>query len=292
MSVTARRYRRSRHQRRPFDRVASGYRRLRRIALIAAAAVLCGALAACARPVGDFGRAAPGVLHDGIMPTVGEARAKLSGEPVSRFNLTDEEREMRDRVWRFLIAPHAEDWFMDTAVELRRTRLIGGRGISFEPDRYYRWLHRKDYESSRVRFATVSDHARSDIDTAPTTFAAICRVLEVDRQRGVASRELQGLTASEVVARRGENQQVISWYVQALRYRFDAYTYALDHLLVETPHREAMDVDRRLSELHVYVDRAENGDFCSGGVGLGDARGKAIPSRVHMRAPDEGEFLK
>lgn len=262
-------------------------KRLRALFIIVGIAILSGTLSACARPVGDFGRAAPSVLHDEVMPAAGKIRAELSGEPVSAFNLTDDEREMHDRVWRFLVAPHAKDWFMDTVVELRRTRLSGDRTQRFDPDRYYRWLRQTRYESSRVRFATVADHARSDIDTAPTTFDVICRVLEVDRQRGVASRELQGLAASEVAARRAENQQFIGWFTLAVRYRFDAYSYALDHLLVETPHREAVEVDRRLSELHIHVERAERGDFCSGGVSFGDAHDRALPSRVLIRERED-----
>ena len=53
-----------------------------------------------------------------VMPGVGKARAAIAGEPVSAFNLADEEIEMRDRVWRYLLAPHARDWFYDTVAEL------------------------------------------------------------------------------------------------------------------------------------------------------------------------------
>src|SRR5690606_9169566 len=91
--------------------------------LRAAAILLLLAAASCARPTGDFGRAKPGVLHDEIMPAIGSVRAELAGEPVSKFKIADEEREMRDRVWRFLVAPHANDWFYDTVVELQRTRI-------------------------------------------------------------------------------------------------------------------------------------------------------------------------
>lgn len=227
-----------------------------------------------------------------MMPAVGKIRAEMSGEPVSAFNLTDEEHDMHARVWRFLVAPHAEDWFMDTVVELRRTRISGGRGMRFEPDRYYRWLRQTHYESSRVRYATLADHVRSDVDTAPTTFAAICRVLEVDRQRGVASRELSGLAGGEVAARHAENQQFITWFTLAIGYRYDAYSNALDHLLVETPHRGAVEVDQRLGELQLYVERAERGDFCSGGIGYDDRNRVAIPSRVLKTIPSEGEYLK
>jgi hypothetical protein len=266
--------------------------RLRSLVRAAAIVLLCGAAAACARPVGDFGRAQPGVLHDGIMPAVGTLRAELSKEPVSAFNWSDEEREMHDRVWRFLVAPHANDWFMDTVVELQRTRLVAASDHKFEPSRYYRWLHRARYQSSHTRYRTIADNARTDADTAPKTFRAICRVLDMDRQRGVASRELGHLAHGEVAARRAENDMRIAWFTRAIRYRYEAYNFALDHLLVETPHQEALDADTRIGELAIYVDRAERGDFCSAEAGRGAGGDGRIPSRVQMRAPGEGAYLK
>ena len=276
-----------------YDRNASVSDQLRRVLGAAAVIVLCGAASACARPLGDFGRAAPSVIHDDIMPAVGKARAGISGEPVSAFNLTDEEREMHDRVWRFLVAPHADDWFMDTAVELQRTRLARQGSGRFEPDRYHRWLRQARYQSSHARYRSVADHARADADLGPPTFRSICRVLEIDRQRSVASRGLRGLALEEVEKRRAENAMFISWFTVSLRYRYDAYNLALDHLLVETPHQEAVAVDARLGDLVLYVDSAERGDFCLGAVLHLDARhDKGIPSRVLMGRPGEGEYLK
>lgn len=267
-------------------------RTLRRLGGAAALLLCCAALAGCARPIGDLGRAQQGVLHDEIMPAIGKAGAGHKGIPVSSFNLTDQEVEMHDRVWRFLISPHAADWFMDTAVELRRTRLAS-TAKPFDTDRYYSWLQQRRYSSSRVRYATVADHVQADLDTAPGVFEAICRVIEIDRQRGMASRELGGLSAADVHAREDENRVHIAWFTSALRYRYDSYGYALDHLLVETPHEEATEVDARLSELIGYVQRAEAGDFCgSGGAVRWDRQQRAIPSRLQLPRPSEGEFRK
>src|SRR5690606_20959271 len=144
--------------------------------LRAAALVLLLAVAACARPTGDFGRAQPGLLHDGIMPAIGSTRAQLAEEPVSHFNIADEEREMRDRVWRFLVAPHAHDWFYDTVVELQRTRIAGTVDHRFEPARYYRWLRQTGFSSSTTRYRAVADHIVADLATVPETFRAICAV--------------------------------------------------------------------------------------------------------------------
>lgn len=262
--------------------------------LLQAAAILllCGAASACARPVGDLGRAQPGVLHDEIMPAVGSLRAEVAGEPVSAFNWTDDEREMHDRVWRFLVAPHAHDWFMDTVVELQRTRMIAASDHKSEPSRYYRWLHRARFQSSHTRYSRIADDARTDADTAPSTFRAICRVLEIDRQRGVASDGLGGLSPGEVSARRAENDMYIAWFTRALRYRYDAYNFALDNLLVETPHEGAVGADGRISELALYVERAERRDFCLAQTFDGQDAGGGIPSRVLMAAPDEGAYRK
>jgi len=250
------------------------------------AVALIATLAGCARPVGDFGRAAPSVLHDEVMPAIGRARAAADGEPVSGFNLTDQEREMHDRVWRFLIAPHAKDWFYDTAVELQRTRMTGATDLRFDPDRYYLHLRAQTYASSRVRYQTVASDIGHDLATIPSTFIAICKVIEVDRQRAIAVDNVS-LGAPDgrhqVAARTWENDNKISWFVRALGYRFDAYSTALDRLLVETPHEEARIVDARLAEMDAYVRRARARDFCGGsGTGFVSKDG-GLPSRLETQ---------
>jgi len=248
------------------------------------------ALAACvARPVGDFGRARPDVLHDSMMPAAGAFMARQRGEPVSDFNQTDQEREMHERTWRFLVAAHARDWTFDSAVELQRTRIGRAQDHRFSVDRYYNWLKATQYRSSTTRYATVGRHIAADLDTLPTTFRSICAVLEIDRQRQVALRSLPGLGAdvsADVAARRTENQWHIDWFVRALNYRYQSYSYALDHLLVETPHEQSMAVDDSLRRLAPWVDRANRGDFCSdaaGGRGQGEI---VIPSRFQTMVYD------
>ena len=223
------------------------------------------------------------------MPAIGSTRAQLAEEPVSHFNVADEEREMRDRVWRFLIAPHAHDWFYDTVVELQRTRIAGAVDHKFEPARYYRWLRQTDFSSSTTRYRAVSDHITADLATMPETFRAICAVVELDRQRQIASAGLGGRHAHDVRARHLENQSHIAWFVRAARYRYEAYDLALDNLLVETPDRGAVVVDGKLSSLAIEVARAERGDFCSSprGVVLEPRSGKAIPSRLLLRDREE-----
>lgn len=250
---------------------------------VAAVTVLSTMVVACvARPVGDFGRAAPSFTHDVAMPAAGDFLARQRKEPVSDFNQTDQEREMHDRVWRFLVAAHAKDWQFDSSVELQRTRISPPKDTRFSTDRYYAWLRHTQYSSSRTRYSTVGRHIAADIDTVPGTFAAICAVIEVDRQRAVALRGLTNLApdaAANVAARKYENDAFIAWFVRALDYRYESYDYALDNLLVETPHEQSLAVDDALRRLSVYVGRANRHDFCErpgGGHGGIDV---VIPSR-------------
>ncbi len=242
-----------------------------------------------ARPVGDFGRAQPGVLHDTVMPYAGKVIATGRKEPVSNLNQTDQEREMHDRTWRFLVAPHSRDWLFDASVELQRTRIGPARDYRYTPERYYTWLRTATYQSSTTRYNTVGRHILADFDTVPGTFQSICAVLEVDRQRRVALAELGGIeqsVADNVAARRTENQWHIDWFVRALNYRYESYSYALDHLLVETPHEQSMSVDESLRRLRPWVDRANRGDFCASGAGGAASSGVTIPSRFQTMVQD------
>ncbi len=249
------------------------------------------AFACVARPTGDFGRAEPGIVHDMAMPVVGKALASARKEPVSGFNITDQEQEMHDRVWRFLVAPHAKDWLFDGSVELQRTRIIPPKDDHYRADRYYAWLKSTQYQSSRTRYSTVGNHAGIDIQTLPTTFAAICAVIAVDQQRATAlqdlSRRLPATAAADVEARRAENDAFIAWFVRALNYRYDSYDFALDSLLVETPHEQSVAVDETLRRLSVFVGRANRRDFCGNGGQMAGYGGVVIPSRFQHKGDTE-----
>lgn len=252
-------------------------------------------LAACspiARPVGDFGRAQPSWTHDTAMPAAGTMFANARKEPVSDFNQTDQEREMHDRVWRFLVAAHAKDWLFDTSVELQRTRIIPpGKDEHYTIERYYGWLKTTQYQSSRTRYATVGRHVTADIDTVPTTFIAICRVIEIDRQRAQAYAGLRnGLPprlAEDIAARKYENDAFVAWFVRALNYRYSSYDYALDRLLVETPHEQSLAVDEALRRMLVFVNRANRGDFCGDGGSAPGFGTVVIPSRFQHTGDTE-----
>lgn len=249
------------------------------------------------RPIGDLGRAAPSTWHDRVLPALGNGRSTIFGEARSPLIVSDAEREMADRIWRYLVAPHADDWFHDTAAELRRTRVVAMTRGKFDERRYFDWLKRTHYASSGTRYRTLEDHVRADADLMPSVFAAICAVIELDRQRSVAAVELargDARLVAEVDERLAENRLWIGWFVTALGYRHGSYLNALDRLLVESPDPLAREVDIRLGELDFWVAEAQGGRFCQAqGWVAGHGAGAALPSRVLMGGgQSEGEFRK
>ncbi len=251
-------------------------------------------LSACARPVGDLGRAKVNVINDEILPSIGSIRALASKEAVSSLNKTDEENEMQDRVWRFLIAPHAKDWFFDIVVEWQRTRIVPLQNKKFAVDRYYYFLKNQDFSSSRVRYNTLSRDISIDIKTVPSVFASICAVREIDRRRDVAVNAITSATQQERIAvksRKIENDKYINWFVSALQYRYDSYSLALDRLLIETPHEEARQVDARLSEMAIDIERARSRSFCSSQFRNNSALGTSVITSRFQDDPFSQEII-
>ncbi len=260
--------------------------------LFAAVLVFCIA-PTMAHELGDFGRVKRGVLNDEIIPRADNIGRRLLNQPVSDFNITDEEDEMYDRIYRFLISRHVADWAFDYEQVVMVASLFSSR--RGHDDLYYKWLTREPYASSHVRYNTIADDAGADLLSMPSTFAAICAAFEIDRQRAVAASELDDGEAEmlkQVRLRKAENELYVARFVRAVRYRYDSYGYALDHFLIETPHTEAVRVDEQLSRYAVWVDRAEAGDFCLSSAATWGTGEQALPSRVLLDAPREGEYRK
>lgn len=220
-------------------------------------------LAACQRPTGDFGRAAPSVIHDRLMPEAGAELAVSRGEPMSRFNLTDDEREMRDRGWTLIRPPASEDWIEGTRVELIRTRILPETASKLDPDRYYSYLRSDRYRSSEVRYDKVAADARADAALVPPFCEVATRVMkaDVERLRALGRRDIS--TKEELAgaqARVWENRRYVDWASQALRYRLVSYRTAIDALEIETPsHSKVWDANVAWKKLAAEVVLLEKG---------------------------------
>jgi hypothetical protein len=246
---------------------------------------MLGALVVCPMPgvlaeeAGDFGRAPYAHVDARYAATrgLGETSGRAS------LLLTDEEQEMLDRFWRFLRMPDGHQWDDGGPDRPTEGRAAPSGKWAGPADRYFRWLKATQFASSHTRFNALTDAIEADLGTLGATFRSICVTLDIDDRRSIA---LAGLdvsrqTAHGALLRRHENYTAITWFVAALRYRQASYAYALDHLLVESPHEEARRSDAALSDLDVWVAAAGGGDFCAGDpliLAVGETH--AIPGRV------------
>jgi len=206
---------------------------------------------------GDLGRYAP---QANLGSWLGSLLPAHRG--TSSFNRTDAEAEMGNRLWRFVASPDAPPWMIERPETLRPGAGLGAADLG----RYYAWLHRAAYRSSAVRYATIADDIAADLGTLPGAFAAICAVERVDRQRVIAAAGLPAVgaeLASDLDAREAENSRQIGAFVWAIRYRYESYDFALNHLLVETPDPSAREVDAALAQLEPEIRTAESGHFCA-----------------------------
>jgi hypothetical protein len=220
-------------------------------------------LSACTRPTGDFDRARPSVIHDRVMPAAGDEAARLRGDPVSKFNYTNDEKLMRNRGWTLIRPPWTKDWIGGTMVELSRTRVLPEVEGRVPPDLYLIYLRSDKFQSSDARYDKIAADASGDAELVMPFCEVALRVRAADDERlrvlqnkPVKSEE----TYDGAKARVWENRVMIKWVGQALRYRIIAYKKALDGLEIETPTRDRVwKVNNAIRELEGQVRIAEAG---------------------------------
>jgi hypothetical protein len=207
-------------------------------------------LAACVE-AGDFGRPKLSVWNDALA-TTGAVSAYVRGEPVSRFVLTDDERELRDRAWRFLTPAHERAVFDMVLADLTRTRILpawlGPSGVTG----YFAALMTGPVRSPASRYRRISDDAEADRKLIAPLAATALRVNAADdlRLRGLTYvRQLSRPDIVDAAARVAENRCLIAWVRFETARRLASYRYALEHLLIEAPQAEALPVERGLATL-------------------------------------------
>jgi hypothetical protein len=197
-------------------------------------AIIASVLAACS-PTGDFGRPQLDLAPLGATISAdSEPRAWWYTD--SRPNLTEQERDLRNRSWHFLD---------------RRRPTWQESEPRFEVSAYYlRLVDRRPPDASWNR---LNDDIRTDIRLGNAFFAVAARVQRTDRLRAgaLARPTLAALDASEdLVARMAENAGIVGAVERSLVNRIASYEYAADRLASEAPsadERTARAVIRQLS---------------------------------------------
>lgn len=207
----------------------------------------------------DFGRVRPSLRSDNIHSWMGPAVTERYGEAESAFQLTDDERLLRDLAYPLIEPPYERHRWYSVLNE------YGTSGI-FQPD----WWHYDESaystemfdgpaRSTETYYARLIDDIRNDILRIGPFATVAHRVSDMDLKRDKSLRLISELSPREhghAVARIGENSLIARWVHQSLTERTYAYRFALERLVISSPSRQAAEVERQLHLMRIRIAEA------------------------------------
>lgn len=234
-------------------------------------------LGGCLQTTGDFGRPQQGFTQDVLLPFTGTVSARLRGEPASFYALTEDEKELRNRAWNFLMpetdAPRGT-WQQDhmtfhkvmpprqSDITLYHRTIMGG-------PQFGTWMGDSpiarrvsdpggSFASLVSRYNRVRDSITADHQLVPYFKLVANQVVQADHVRARSLGHVGHLTEEqrgEALARICENAIIIARVNWAFFDRAAQYRYSLEHLLVEGPEREAIPAERTLMAFEQDIGR-------------------------------------
>ena len=212
---------------------------------------------------GDFGEIPASAVRDDIHDWIGPAAAVQRHDRPSSFELTDDERELRDLAYPLIEPPYDRKQWYSIAGEygLRKTFAEAAA----DRTAYFRRLMGiklplvgSNYRSSSAHYAQLLDDINNDITRLPPFFATAARVIDLDAKRRESLQYITDLPKSErdnALRRVRENAAIVNLVSTRLRQRVASYRYALEQLVVRMPSPEAATAERTLNRLKADIAR-------------------------------------
>src|SRR5882672_9825663 len=210
----------------------------------------CMTLGGCSG--GDFGRTRQDVLSDDMHRWIGGEATASIGLRASQFQLTDNERQLRDLAYPLIEPPHSRPAWKSVFGDYKPLPSPWRQKVVFDRTTYGRALIDEPHRSHTSRYQQLIEDVRNDITRFEPFFASAVRVIELDRRRAASLKLVSELSAREqadAVARMEENTLIVQWVQQCLERRISSYRWALERLVIQTPDNIAADADRLIGEL-------------------------------------------
>jgi len=208
-------------------------------------------LAGCAN--GDFGEINPTLVTDGIHEWIGRSSPASNPVPPSKFDYTDDERELRDLAYPLIEPPYDRQQWYSVAGEygLIKFKLADYR-------KYFDRLMSDSYRSSSARYAQLIDDVRNDTTRLSQFFETAGRVMDIDQKREKSLAYVPALNKAEwanAKRRIRENAHVVDIVRQSLSDRVASYQFALERLVIVTPMTQAVEAERLFNQLKSQIAR-------------------------------------
>ena len=205
---------------------------------------------------GDFGELNRTLVRDDIHDWVGrDDRAGLPLTP-SGFQLTDDERQLRDLAFPLIEPPYDRQKFGQVAREYGLTR-TSPREAS-DRTAYATHLMKESFRSPSARYAQLIEDIRNDSTRLPQFFETAGRVLDMDQKRRKSMAyvtSLGDLERKNTLDRIHENARVIAKVRASVTHRAASYRFALERLVIAAPSPQAVDAERTLNNLQAEIAR-------------------------------------
>jgi hypothetical protein len=209
-------------------------------------------LGGCAN--GDFGQIKPYLVRDSIHDWIGPAAIEGTGAVPSNFELTDDERALRDLAYPLIEPPYdRQRW---NAI-IREYGLIAQSRTQVPPvTAYANDLFGSAYRSPAARYAHLIDDIRNDTTRLPQFFETATRVVDIDLKREQSLRYISQLSKAEranALRRINVNRAIVEWVCESLNRRAASYQFAMERLVIMTPTGGAVDTERALKHLRAEI---------------------------------------
>ena len=179
-----------------------------------------------------------------------EATASVGLKP-SHFQLTENERQLRDLAYPLIEPPHSRPAWKSVFGDYQPLPSPWRQKVVFDRTTYGRALIDEPHRSHTSRYQQLIEDVRNDITRFEPFFASAARVIELDRKRSASLKmvsELSPREQADAIARMEENTLIVQWVQQCLERRISSYRWALERLVIQAPgqyRRRCRPPDRR-----------------------------------------------
>jgi len=201
---------------------------------------------------GDFGRTRQDFLNDDMHRWMGVEATSSIGLPASQFQLTDNERQLRDLAYPLIEPPHSRPAWKSVFGDYTPIASPWRQTPVFDRTAYGRMLIDEPHRSHASRYSQLIDDVRADVARFEPFFGSAIKVIELDKKRNASLKYITELSPREhadAVARMQENSLIVQWVQQGLERRVSSYRWALERLVLQAPDGMAADADRLINEL-------------------------------------------
>ena len=231
------------------NRITGARRSFPALALLLTGALLAG----CSG--GDFWRTRDNMRNDDMHRWMGKEVTGSVGMKASQFQLTDNERLLRDLAYPLVEPPLSRPAWKSVWGDYKPLPSPWRQNVVFDRTMYGRNLIDEPHRSHMSRYSVLIDDVRSDITRFEPFYINAARVIELDRKRNASMKlvsELSPRERDDAVARMAENACIVQWVQHGLERRVSSSRWALERLVIQAPDGIAADADRLIKELAVH----------------------------------------